>query len=186
MQHLVLFVLLLVFIVGLPEMSAAEFYRFDSAEKWSSWQLPTGLVEINEADQVEMVKFRKNIDPVRDAGNFVHQTLTGEQVSGGIWRAGSRPETAFRIIDDDPLTYWQPDPADPLAKWEVEIDLGRVVLSRRITSAFRPMKKTRGHCVSLRFMLLPEQRSIRAMIFFALNQSTRRPCPMKRPIFLSI
>jgi len=127
---------LLFFIMSIPTTSIAERYFFDSAEKWSKWELPTGLVEVNEVGQVEMVKFRKNIDPLRDAGNFVHQTLTREQVRGGIWRAGSRPETAFRIIDEDPLSYWQPDPDDPLAKWEVEIDLGRVVLARQIHLRF--------------------------------------------------
>ncbi len=119
-----------------PLAGHGDFYRFDSAAKWAAWQLPTGLVQTDESGRIELAKFRKNIDPVRDAHLFVHETVTREKVAGGIWRAGSNAATAFRLIDGDPQTYWQPDPADPLAKWEVEIDLGRAVLARQIHLRF--------------------------------------------------
>ncbi|MBI2505924.1 MAG: hypothetical protein HYW07_22140 [Candidatus Latescibacteria bacterium] len=45
----------------------------------------------------------------------------------GISRVGSNPEVAAHILDGDPSTYWEPDPRDPLDKWWIEVDLGRVV-----------------------------------------------------------
>ncbi len=115
---------------------AAEVYTFDSAEKWQTWQLPQGLVQLGPSGHLELVKFRKNIDPVRDAGGFFHDTMERKAVPGGIFRAGSNPSDAFKIIDGDYNTFWQPDPADPLAKWEVEIDLGRAVLAQELRLRF--------------------------------------------------
>ena len=60
----------------------AEVFTFDSDEKWRTWQIPQGLVEINEAGQLELVKFRKDIDPVRNAGAFFHDTREREQAQG--------------------------------------------------------------------------------------------------------
>ena len=45
----------------------------------------------------------------------------------GISRVGSNRNDAANILDDDPMTYWEPNPQDPLDDWWVEIDLGRVV-----------------------------------------------------------
>ena len=115
---------------------AAEVYTFDSAEKWQTWQLPQGLVQLGPSGHLELVKFRKNIDPVRDAHGFFHDTMERKAVPGGIFRAGSNPSDAFKIIDGDYNTFWQPDPADPLAKWEVEIDLGRAVLAQELRLRF--------------------------------------------------
>ena len=114
----------------------ADVFTFDSAAKWQTWQIPQNLVRTNESGHLELVKFRKDIDPVRNAGDFFHDTPEREQVQGGIWRAGSNPGQAFNIIDGDPATFWRPDPADPLAKWEIEIDLGRAVLAQQLRLRF--------------------------------------------------
>ena len=45
----------------------------------------------------------------------------------GISRVGSNPQAAKNILDGDPNTYWEPDRNDPLDKWWIEVDLGRVV-----------------------------------------------------------
>ena len=45
----------------------------------------------------------------------------------GISRVGSNAVTAANILDDDPTTFWEPDPQAPLDDWWIEIDLGRVV-----------------------------------------------------------
>ena len=45
----------------------------------------------------------------------------------GISRVGSNPQAAKNILDGDPSTYWEPDRNDPLDKWWIEVDLGRVV-----------------------------------------------------------
>ena len=49
---------------------AAEVFTFDSAEKWQTWQLPQGLVQLGPSGHLELIKFRKNIDPVRDASRL--------------------------------------------------------------------------------------------------------------------
>jgi len=45
----------------------------------------------------------------------------------GISRVGSNPATAANILDDDPTTFWEPNPQDPVDDWWIEVDLGRVV-----------------------------------------------------------
>ena len=45
----------------------------------------------------------------------------------GISRVGSNLITAANILDDDPATFWEPNPLDPLDDWWIEVDLGRVV-----------------------------------------------------------
>ena len=45
----------------------------------------------------------------------------------GISRVGSNPATATNILDDDPTTFWEPDPDAHIDDWWVEVDLGRVV-----------------------------------------------------------
>ena len=45
----------------------------------------------------------------------------------GISRVGSNAAAVANILDDDPTTFWEPDPQAPLDDWWIEIDLGRVV-----------------------------------------------------------
>ena len=45
----------------------------------------------------------------------------------GISRVGSNAAAAANILDDDPTTFWEPDPQVPIDDWWIEIDLGRVV-----------------------------------------------------------
>ena len=65
---------------------AAEVFTFDSAEKWQTWQLPQGLVQLGPSGHLELVKFRKDIDPVRNASDFFHDTMERKAVQGGIFR----------------------------------------------------------------------------------------------------
>jgi hypothetical protein len=67
-------------------------------------------------------------------GNAITQKVKGKVVPlyayflrPGISRVGSNPQNAARILDGDPSTYWEPDPADPLDNWWIEVDLGKVV-----------------------------------------------------------
>ena len=55
-----------------PLAGHGDFYRFDAAAKWAAWELPTGLVQVDESGRINLVKFRKDIDPVRDAHLFEH------------------------------------------------------------------------------------------------------------------
>ena len=50
--------------------------------------------------------------------------------------SGSNEADAPKLIDGDPATYWQPEAADQLVDWSVDIDLGRPVLAREIELTF--------------------------------------------------
>ena len=131
------------------EEGRADTFAIDSPEKWQTWQMPGGLVEISDAGHLELVEFRKEINAVLDAHLFTHPTQTRDEVSGGIWRVDSGQETAARIIDGDPETFWKPDADDPVQFWQVEIDLGRPVLAKEIRLKFpdregaRPLRQFR-------------------------------------------
>lgn len=118
------------------EVLEGEMLTFDSKEKWEGWTLPSGLVEIDKKGHLVLRKFRKNINAIEGVGAFEHSTSQNGVVRGGIWRVGSGASTASTVIDGKYETYWKPDPDDPLAKWEIEIDLGRSVLARNIQLYF--------------------------------------------------
>jgi hypothetical protein len=120
----------------LASTAGADQLRIASPEQWTSWNGPLDLLRFDADGALGLRKFRKSIDPVQNAHQFSHPNATGDAVFGGIWRADSNRADASQAIDGDPLTYWQPDPADPLAKWELEIDLGRAVLAQEIRLTF--------------------------------------------------
>ena len=49
----------------------------------------------------------------RSVGLEVYQ-VSGQEIQGGAWKAGSNPAAADNILDGDPDTYWQPDLDAPL------------------------------------------------------------------------
>ena len=89
----------------------AEMLSFDSAEKWQSWTMPTGVVQVDAEGVLRLTKYRKEIDAIRDAHLFTHSTQKRGEVAGGIWQVGSGSATATNAIDGDPATFWQPDPS---------------------------------------------------------------------------
>ncbi len=123
-------------LVFLNAPSTAETLRFDSAETWQTWTIPPGLVRVDAEGALRLTKYRKEVDAVRDAHLFTHATQERGEVAGGIWTAGSGRATAEGAIDGDPATFWQPDPADALKNWFIDIDLGRAVLARHIRLTF--------------------------------------------------
>lgn len=129
--------LLALFLLPLCGASNADELRFDSAAAWQTWRIPQGLVKIGDQGQLNLVKFRKEIDAVRDAHLQQHITQQrGDAVSGGIWAAGSGEASAPLLIDGDDATYWQPQISEPLKDWFIDIDLGRAVLARQIVLRF--------------------------------------------------
>jgi len=119
-------------VAGVP----ADVFRIDSPDEWENWHIPHGVVEIKSDGGLELVKYRRQINAVADAGLFVHPSQKHGEVKGGIFRAGSNERDSERIIDGDLNTYWQPDSADQLIKWSIDIDLGRPVLARSIKLSF--------------------------------------------------
>ena len=116
--------------------SSAERFIFDTPARWQTWQLPAGVVQADDEGNLRLTRFRTDINAVLDAPNFTHSTKTRGEVRGGIWKANTSPATAPRLIDGDAETFWQPAPDADLAEWEVDIDLGRPVLARRIHLTF--------------------------------------------------
>ena len=121
----------------------AERLVFQGAESWRDWEVPFGLTEVGDQGQLRLVKYRKDIDAVRDAHLFSYESKSKGLVSGGIWEATSNPAAAETIIDGDETTYWQPDPADEVEDWAIEIDLARTVLAREIRLQFPDRKGAR-------------------------------------------
>ena len=125
------------FLLLFTSRGRADLLTFDSAEEWALWEKPFGLTQIGEKGQLQLVRFRKDINVVQDAHLFFHPTKSrGEVEPGGLWSVGSGRETAERVIDGDPETYWKPDPQAALEDWSIIIDLGRAVLAREIRLTF--------------------------------------------------
>ena len=121
----------------LPLGAGAEFLTFDNREDWeNNWTLKPLLNVFDEEGNLGLVKFRKDINALANAGDFRHPTQERDEVAGGIWEAKSSPETADFLVDGDPQTFWQPDPADAPDQWSVQLDLGRPVLARHIRLVF--------------------------------------------------
>ena len=125
--------LLGLFICG---VSRAEEVRFDTPAAWETWDIPVDIVQFADDGSLKLKKFRKQINATLDAHLFTHPSKKRGEVQGGIWRAGSNEADAPKLIDGDPATYWQPDAADQLVDWSVDIDLGRPVLARELKLMF--------------------------------------------------
>ena len=128
---------LLILVLCSATALGADALRFADPDAWSTWDMPYGLVEFGDAGQLQLVKYRKDINAVANAPLFTHSTRSrGEAVAGGIWKAGSNPDAAERTIDGDPTTFWQAASNDALDDWFVQVDLGRAVLAKEIRLTF--------------------------------------------------
>lgn len=104
----------------------AEELRFDTAQQWRRWTLPSGIVELSLEGSVRPVAARKGSNAALDALAF----------GGGIRGVGSNEGTAGLVMDGDRTTGWRPDPEDAPDTWWLEIDLGRVVSARQVRLVF--------------------------------------------------
>ena len=131
--------------VALAAMAAiSETLTFQGQDAWATWQVPLGLTEVGENGQLQLVKFRKDINAVADAHRFSYESKSRGRTTGGIWEAVSNPADADYIIDGDLQTFWRPDPADAVEDWAIEIDLGRAVYwPGRYASSFPTRKDAR-------------------------------------------
>ena len=127
---------LLLLLTLLLTRSAADQLRFASPADWASWTVPHGLVQVGDDGRLQLVKFRRDVNVVEDARLYSYQSPERGEVSGGVWEAGSNAATAPLVIDGDPETFWQPDPAAEREDWFIDIDLGRAVLAKEISLRF--------------------------------------------------
>lgn len=98
---------------------------------WPAWDFPPGSVDLS-AEGVRPAFIREQINAALDAGAFTY----GDGVPGGIRNAGTNLAEAANILDGREDTFWQPDLADALDKWWVEIDLGRLVWAQKVVVKF--------------------------------------------------
>lgn len=85
-------------------------------------------------DSTETLDIRGNLITKKEGGKEV--PVYTYRVRLGVSRVGSNPEEAASILDGDPSTYWEPDPAAPLDDWWVEVDLGRVAVVDSVVVRF--------------------------------------------------
>ena len=102
----------------------------DRAAHWQAWKGASSLLDISTADNTVRPSFiRKEVNAAQNATQF---STTGE---GGVL-AGSGTNTANNLIDGDLQTMWGPNPESPLGDWWAEVNLGRVVVVKKIVIRF--------------------------------------------------
>ena len=102
----------------------------DRAAHWRQWRGAASILEISAADNTVRPTFmRKEVNAAQNARQFA---ITGD---GGVV-AGSSPNTALNLIDGDAQTMWSPDPDSPVEDWWAEVNLGRVVIVKKIVVRF--------------------------------------------------
>ena len=160
-----------------PILTAQTGYRLtrnevviDQAAHWAAWEAPAGT-HVVAAEGVVLPRFlRRDINAALNAVEFETALANEDTLVGGIHRVGSNPEQAPFIIDGDQATYWEPDPADPLKDWFVDVELGRTVIAKRVVVRFAqegdPFLKFR--------VLISDGRGYpeRALKFFRVGQVT--------------
>ncbi len=113
-----------------------EVYRVDRRAEWQQWTFPAGTLAISPTGSVTPAEFKGVHNAAVHAGEFTHELVSGQQIRGGAWKAGTNFSTASRAIDGRAQTFWQPDPDAPLEDWWIEINLGRAVLVSEIRLIF--------------------------------------------------
>jgi hypothetical protein len=139
--------------------------RVDQPALWSRWNYQNDLVgnlstpvdssRMFRVDASGMVPvfFRHTINAALDAPEFTYNDVVragGSPARGGV-SAQTNQAAGTRILDDDLTTYWEPstpltfeasvsDPQDfdldGLRKWELVLDLGRLVYVDSVTVVF--------------------------------------------------
>ena len=113
-----------------------EVYRVDRRAQWRQWTFPAGTLAFSPNGSVTPVEFKGEHNAAANADEFTHELVSGKEMRGGAWKAGSNLATAGRAIDGRAHTFWQPDPDAPLEDWWIEINLGRAVLVSEIRLIF--------------------------------------------------
>ena len=67
--------LILLFIALSPLAVNAEILTFQGQETWSTWRAPIGLTQVGDEGQLQLTKFRRNINAVADAHGRVEPVV---------------------------------------------------------------------------------------------------------------
>jgi hypothetical protein len=115
----------------------ADELRLERQSDWDSWTFPQGAVIPNADGTISLSRIDKETDASLDARAFEHASKSQkEPIPGGIHVVGSGTATADNLIDGRSDTWWQPDSADVVEDWFVEVDLGRMVLAKKVRLTF--------------------------------------------------
>ena len=106
--------------------------RIDRASHWRAWQGAASLVSVT-TDGIVPVLVRKDINAALDAVEF--PVTIGDDGAGGV-TVVSNSRDAANAIDGDLTTNWGPDPDSPLKDWWIELNLGRIVVVKKIVVRF--------------------------------------------------
>lgn len=101
----------------------------NSSSHWEAWDVDGGIAAITADGSVRPNFMRKDINAALGAEKF---SATG---MGGVI-AASNPGDAPHVIDGDMSTTWGPDLDDPQEDWSITVQLGRLVVARRIVLRF--------------------------------------------------
>ncbi|HID11465.1 MAG TPA: hypothetical protein EYP17_09230 [Candidatus Latescibacteria bacterium] len=127
--------LIFIFVCLLSSQGTAGEYVVPRDLAWEEWTYPEGLLDFGDDGSIGLRWFRRDINPIENAGEFEHETVERGRVRGGV-RAGSNGGNVRYITDGRIDTYWKPRPEDPIEDWWVEVDLGRVVLAKKVRLSF--------------------------------------------------
>jgi len=96
-------------------------------EHWRQWEFPEGTLEIQESGRIRPAFVRANINAAANASAFLAHDVVA---------AGSNSGDAALVLDEDRSTFWEPRREDPIRRWWVQVDLGRLVCATRIVLRF--------------------------------------------------
>lgn len=125
--------------------AGAQELVIDERSQWLTWKVPQGVVDLGADGSLRLRRFQRKLDPLLNMRDFAHETRERGVVPGGITALSDR-QSVGELLDRDEGTWWQPDPADGLQRWVVEVDLGRLDLVEKIrlvfpdTSGARPFR----------------------------------------------
>jgi len=108
--------------------------RVERASHWRAWQGASSLVDISNQGVITPVLVRKQVNAALDASSFA-VTTSDPDTPGGV-TVGSNSGQARFMVDGDMSTSWGPDPESPLEDWWLEVNLGRIVVVKKIIIRF--------------------------------------------------
>lgn len=127
----------------------ADQLVIDRAAHWRAWEFPVGTLTIDPSGAVTPFALRRNIDATEDIVHFLRlhppedlardKAVEAIELADAI-EAGSNAPGVLNALDGDLATYWEPDPVGDAAElgshWWFTIDLGRLVIAKRIVLKF--------------------------------------------------
>ena len=102
--------------------------KSDSREHWERWRSAAGTIQISDEGVIPTFvrkSTRLETDGEETVVPGINAVLNAARFGGGIMDAGSNALDAANLMDGRMDTWWEPDRADLLEDWWVQIDLGR-------------------------------------------------------------